>query len=164
MSSLASVLEPLGLQDFEGAFTAEGFENAADILELSEGDVRALAKDLGLGRGHSVRLLRWFKEGSPPAAAVEPSRSPDLDASSVEAPSAHASGHTCSVAHDGEEPRAAFLWCSKCAWLCQDCTGVHKTHGPLFPGHALSREPPPRPFWEDLNYEKDNESKEVQTR
>ena len=64
MSSLASVLESLGLQTFSEAFVAEGFENAADILELPEDEVRALAKDLGLGRGHTVRLLRWVKEPS----------------------------------------------------------------------------------------------------
>jgi len=204
MSSLTSVLESLGLQTFADAFAAEGFENAADILELPEDELRALAKDLGLGRGHTVRLLRWFKESSGPpigaaAAAVAPVVAAAAAAAAVAAPAApaaaaehepepehevepgtsiaekeellpspHAAGQMCAVAHDdngnnseGEKGRAAFLWCSQCTWVCQECTKVHRNHESLFPGHILSEEPPPRPFWEDLNYELDNESKEV---
>lgn len=182
MSSLTSVLELLGLQTFADAFVAEGFENAADVLELPEDELRALAKDLGLGRGHTVRLLRWFKESSGPpiaaatvaVAAAEPEPEHEVEPGTSIAekkeplPSPHAAGHMCAVAHDdngnnseGEEGRAAFLWCSQCAWVCQECTKVHKSHESLFPGHVLSEEPPPRPFWEDLNYELDNESKEV---
>ena len=185
MSSLASVLESLGLQTFSEAFVAEGFENAADILELPEDEVRALAKDLGLGRGHTVRLLRWVKEPSSlstpavpaaagaAAAAAEPTCAAELGSSITEKeelrPSPHAAGHMCAVAHnddndeggEGESRRAAFLWCSQCSWVCQECTKVHQNHASLFPGHILTGEPPPRPFWEDLNYEMDNESKEV---
>jgi len=42
----------------------EGFIEANDLIELGEEDARDLAKDIGMGRGHTVRLVRWIKEQS----------------------------------------------------------------------------------------------------
>jgi hypothetical protein len=36
------------------------------LIELGEEDARDLAKDIGMGRGHTVRLVRWIKEQSTP--------------------------------------------------------------------------------------------------
>ena len=40
-------------------------------------------------------------------------------------------------------------------WICAECVAVHRQHAGLFAGHELLAEPPPRPFWEDLNFDKD---------
>ena len=52
--------------------------------------------------------------------------------------------------------RPAVRWCvGGCGWICAECVAVHRQHAGLFAGHELLAEPPPRPFWEDLNFDKD---------
>ena len=54
-------------------------------------------------------------------------------------------------------------WCVDCeAWICRECVDMH-SRVRIFKGHTLVDEPPPVPFWEELNYEHDNNEFEIFT-
>ena len=77
MTSLEELFEGLGLGEFLPAFRDEGFIQPADVSELSDEDVKEIGKDMGMKRGHVVRLARWVREqrgtAQIPASTVEES-------------------------------------------------------------------------------------------
>ena len=241
MTSLEELFEGLGLGEFLPAFRDEGFIQPVDVSELSDEDVKEIGKDMGMKRGHVVRLARWVREqrgtAQIPASTVEESAVtpggqtaaaadgsaltivgdlkkdgasstaaavPATDSSTAVPAAANphartppaaslalnrlAIGQVCQVDHarsggrggvalasdvspEGPYPATraggqppAVRWCAGgCGWICADCVAVHEQHAGLFAGHELLLEPPPRPFWEDLNYDKDPDRCEVLT-
>ena len=53
---LEALLKELALEEFASAFADEGFVSPEDLAELEEDDLKEVAKDVGMKRGHLARL------------------------------------------------------------------------------------------------------------
>jgi len=58
--TVADVFEELDLLEFLDAFTAEGFKYESELRAMSKDEARVCAAELGLKRGHAIRLSLWI--------------------------------------------------------------------------------------------------------